>query len=159
MRKKTIAALAVTLVLSASALSVSAAGRGGRLVNAGREGICGIDGGCYVDADNDGRCDNYSGSCNYVDADSDGRCDNYSGSCNYVDVDNDGRCDNCGSYFVDVDGDGICDYHNGTGCQNVGNGTLLENMGHHGVCGSYTTGTTTYKTTGHGHGCGRGCGR
>ncbi|MBQ7133328.1 MAG: hypothetical protein IJO20_02430 [Ruminococcus sp.] len=40
----------------------------------------------YVDADNDGVCDNYSENCNntgadgknYADADSDGVCDNYS---------------------------------------------------------------------------------
>ncbi len=34
----------------------------------------------YIDIDNDGVCDNYSGSCknNYTDTDDDGVCDDYS---------------------------------------------------------------------------------
>ena len=55
----------------------------------------------FVDADNDGVCDNRgSGSgAGFVDADNDGVCDNRgSGSgAGFVDADNDGVCDNRGS--------------------------------------------------------------
>lgn len=45
----------------------------------------------------------------FVDADDDGICDNCTGT-GFVDVDGDGICDNCtGTNFVDADGDGICD--------------------------------------------------
>lgn len=74
--------------------------------------------GNFIDADNDGICDNreerqdcwQNGSCqagNFSDIDNDGICDNtegkreceQNGSCqagNFTDADNDGICDNCG---------------------------------------------------------------
>ncbi len=66
----------------------------------------------YVDADNDGICDNRGENCGnnenksgYVDADNDGICDNKGENCGnnenksgYVDADNDGICDNKGEY-------------------------------------------------------------
>jgi len=66
----------------------------------------------WVDANNDGICDNYTGTpkqnkgvvkANFVDADGDGVCDNQgtqSGKgtrANFVDADGDGVCDNTGS--------------------------------------------------------------
>lgn len=65
----------------------------------------------YVDADNDGLCDN----CNSHHFNSNGACSGY------ADADNDGLCDNCSSHhsssngaclgYVDADHDGFCDNH------------------------------------------------
>jgi hypothetical protein len=67
----------------------------------------------WVDVDNDGVCDNYTGTAkmnrgavkpNFVDADGDGVCDNNTGTpkgqgrrANFVDADGDGVCDNVGT--------------------------------------------------------------
>ncbi len=69
----------------------------------------------WVDLDNDGVCDNYTGTAkmnkgavrpNFVDADGDGVCDNNTGTpkgkghgkrANFVDADGDGVCDNVGT--------------------------------------------------------------
>ena len=66
----------------------------------------------WVDANNDGICDNYTGTpkqnkgvvkANFVDADGDGVCDNQGTNSgkgkrqNFVDADGDGVCDNAGS--------------------------------------------------------------
>ncbi len=65
----------------------------------------------YVDADNDGVCDNIGKCPGYVDADGDGICDNRALSHvkgrNFVDADGDGICDNIGIHGRDDDGDGI----------------------------------------------------
>lgn len=71
----------------------------------------------FVDADNDGICDNRAESCpaqnenrgckgaGYTDADNDGICDNRSESCP---AQNEGRgCKGAG--YTDADNDGICD--------------------------------------------------
>ena len=67
----------------------------------------------WVDANNDGVCDNYTGTPkmnkgtvkpNFVDADGDGVCDNNTGTGSGK-----GRRTN----FVDADGDGVC-YNTGT---------------------------------------------
>ena len=93
--------------------------------------------GAYVDRNNDGVCDNYTGNqqgqqgCpGYVDEDGDGICDNctngQSACPGYVDADNDGICDNYGS--------GACGAGHGHGCGNgtgAGNGAGYGN-GHHG---------------------------
>ena len=74
----------------------------------------GADGARYVDADNDGACDNIGERPGFVDADGDGACDNL-GDC--------GRGCGCGDMeFVDEDGDGVCDNigiigKNGGGCK------------------------------------------
>ena len=91
----------------------------------------------YVDADNDGVCDNYAaGTCaqgghhrGYVDADNDGVCDNYaSGACA-----GQGNCRGQGAGYVDADGNGTCD--------------------------NYEAGTCPGNGAGHGHGQGAGAGR
>ena len=91
----------------------------------------------YVDADNDGVCDNYAaGTCaqgghqrGYVDADNDGVCDNYaSGACA-----GQGNGRGQGAGYVDADGNGTCD--------------------------NYEAGTCPGNGTGHGHGQGAGAGR
>lgn len=66
----------------------------------------------WVDANNDGICDNYTGTpkqnkgvvkANFVDADGDGVCDNQGTNSgrgkrqNFVDADGDGVCDNAGT--------------------------------------------------------------
>ena len=67
----------------------------------------------YVDADNDGVCDNIGERPGFVDEDGDGVCDNrgirgFGGYArNFVDVDGDGICDNFGINGRDADGDGI----------------------------------------------------
>ena len=96
-------ALAAVLVLSVGATAAFAAGP-----RAGRGN------GNFVDADNNGVCDNRgNGNRNFVDADNDGVCDNRgNGNGNFVDADNDGVCDNRGNgngNFVDADNDGVCD--------------------------------------------------
>ena len=91
----------------------------------------------YVDADNDGVCDNRPANgagcgqgAGFVDADGDGVCDNKGAGgrgCGqgrgYIDANGDGICDNRGNGtcpqrngqgnarrgFVDADGDGVCD--------------------------------------------------
>ena len=103
MKKKVLAGILIGLVvLAVGAPSAFAAGTGGwHHLSGGRgscdgTGICtncgsiGCHGSCYVDADNDGICDNRStaacancGSANcggtcYTDADNDGVCDNQS---------------------------------------------------------------------------------
>ena len=64
----------------------------------------------YVDADNDGVCDNIGDRPEFVDADGDGVCDNNcgrGGNGNFVDEDDDGVCDNRGTNGRDDDNDGI----------------------------------------------------
>ncbi|HEX6386880.1 MAG TPA: hypothetical protein VF177_19620 [Anaerolineae bacterium] len=93
----------------------------------------------YIDADDDGICDNCSAQManqygrryrqknGFIDEDGDGTCDNCDGTgphgpmngrgAGFVDEDGDGICDNCagpvngarGPHFVDADGDGVCD--------------------------------------------------
>lgn len=93
----------------------------------------------YVDADNDGVCDNYAaGTCaqgghhrGFVDADNDGIgvCDNYaSGACA-----GQGNGRGQGAGYVDADGNGTCD--------------------------NYEAGTCPDNGAGHGHGQGAGAGR
>ena len=103
MKKKVLAGILIALVvLAVGATSAFAAGTGGwHHLSGGRgscdgTGICancgstGCHGSCYVDADNDGICDNRdtaacancgsancAGTC-YTDADNDGVCDNQS---------------------------------------------------------------------------------
>ena len=83
MKKKALAGILIGLVvLAVGATSAFAAGTGGwHHLSGGR-------GSCYVDADNDGVCDNCgTAAC--------ANCGNTScgGTC-YVDADNDGVCDN-----------------------------------------------------------------
>ena len=76
-----------------------------------------------------------TGYCNYVDADNDGICDNCrnqyvhngttnSGHCSHVDANNDGICDNCRNQYA----------HNGAGCANgyANSSTRGYGNGHHG---------------------------
>lgn len=130
MKKKILAGILIGLVvLAVGATSAFAAGTGGwHHLSGGRgscdgTGICtncgstGCHGSCYVDADNDGICDNRdTAACaNCGSANCDGTC--------YTDADNDGLCDNrgtaactnCGSAncggtcYTDADNDGVCD--------------------------------------------------
>ena len=99
-QKITLTITALVLVAALSTMAAFATGNGSR---------------GFVDADNDGICDN-QGNGNFVGADNDGICDNQ-GYGNFVDADNDGVCDNRGNgngNFVDVDNDGVCD-NRGTG--------------------------------------------
>lgn len=101
MKKKVLAGILIALVvLAVGATSAFAAGTGGwHHLSGGRgscdgTGICancgstGCHGSCYVDADNDGVCDNRGtaacANCGSV---------NCGGAC-YTDADNDGVCDN-----------------------------------------------------------------
>ena len=101
MKKKILAGILIGLVvLAVGATSAFAAGTGGwHHLSGGRgscdgTGICtncgstGCHGSCYVDADNDGICDNRdTAACaNCGSANCDGTC--------YADADNDGVCDN-----------------------------------------------------------------
>ena len=101
MKKKVLAGILIGLVvLAVGATSAFAAGTGGwHHLSGGRgscdgTGICtncgsiGCHGSCYVDADNDGICDNReTAACaNCGSANCDGTC--------YTDADNDGVCDN-----------------------------------------------------------------
>ena len=101
MKKKILAGILIGLVvLAVGATSAFAAGTGGwHHLSGGRgscdgTGICtncgstGCHGSCYVDADNDGICDNRrTAACaNCGSANSGGTC--------YTDADNDGVCDN-----------------------------------------------------------------
>lgn len=101
MKKKVLAGILIALVvLAVGATSAFAAGTGGwHHLSGGRgscdgTGICtncgsiGCHGSCYVDADNDGICDNRdTAACaNCGSANCDGTC--------YTDADNDGVCDN-----------------------------------------------------------------
>ncbi len=67
----------------------------------------------YMDADNDGVCDNIGERPGFVDEDGDDVCDNrgirgFGGYArNFVDVDDDGICDNFGINGRDTNGDGI----------------------------------------------------
>ena len=66
----------------------------------------------YVDADNDGVCDNIGERPGFVDENGDGVCDNQGSrgfggyGRNFVDADGDGICDNFGINGRDSDGDG-----------------------------------------------------
>ena len=98
----TVAALAVIWTLGTTAAfaegpsastaeSVSAVQTGGKTNHPAAGGNC-----AFVDADNDGICDNLDTHCNFVDANGDGICDNRDTHCtSFVDADNDGICDNC----------------------------------------------------------------
>lgn len=87
----------------------------------GQQGNCGRG---YVDANNDGVCDNQGQCARFVDADNDGICDNFAArdmTCwQCVDADGDGFCEqHHGACFYDADGDGVCDYHHsGVHCNN-----------------------------------------
>ena len=118
--KKRILVFAVAGVLTLTLGTASAFAATQVRRNAAKAGSCATTS-AYVDADNDGVCDNYeAGGCgrqngagngtgngSYVDADNDGVCDNYeAGGCgrqngagngSYVDADNDGVCDNLGT--------------------------------------------------------------
>lgn len=113
MMKRWIAGLAVAGLLTAGGTAL-ACGHGQRLN--------------YVDANNDGVCDNRVTSVCWNDANGDGICDNRASGVCYCDTDGDGVCDRCGKNYVDANGDGICD-----NCNSVGS------YAHHGY--------------GHGHGC------
>ena len=90
MKKKiTLTITALVLVAALSTMAAFAAGNGNR---------------SFVDADNDGVCDN-RGNVNFVDVDNDGVCDNR-GNGNFVDADNDGVCDNRGTGVRPQDGTG-----------------------------------------------------
>ena len=98
------------LIVALVALSVGVAA-----AQYGQDG--GADGARYVDADNDGACDNIGDRPGFVDADGDGVCDNGDcgrgrggcgcGDMEFVDEDGDGVCDNIGINGKDSDGDGI----------------------------------------------------
>lgn len=131
MKKLLLGVLTGVLVLSTASIQVSAACHGsGR--HAGSHGCTVTDTSdcssyCYLDADEDGICDNCSadhGSC------TDGEC--------FVDADGNGICDNCNAYhrcnsadgsgpcYVDEDGNGVCDnYENQTSCHSS------RRSGHH----------------------------
>lgn len=93
MKKFLAAIMAIVLVCSIGAASVSAAS-----TFRGRN---------FVDANNDGICDLYGTNCAFVDEDGDGICDNYNssscGGCGY------GMGRGHGSRYIDADGDGNCD--------------------------------------------------
>ena len=94
MKKKiTLTITALVLVAALSTMAAFAAGSGNR---------------SFVDADNDGVCDNRgNGYGNFVDADNDGVCDiRGNGNRNFVDADNDGICDNRGTGVRPQDGTG-----------------------------------------------------
>ena len=108
----------MVLVLSVTATTAFAAGRG-----------CGR---YFVDEDGDGICDNAGSACGFVDEGGDGVCDNAGSACSFADEDGDGVCDICGTYhrdgaagagggnYVDADGDGACDNYaagQGRGCR------------------------------------------
>lgn len=106
----------------------------------GHRGVCGG----YVDADNDGVCDNCdaaASSCpGFVDENGDGACDAYGsgqGCPGYSDADGDGMCDNRGSSrncpgYTDADDDGVCDNY-GEGCpRGQGQGGQNGGRAHHG---------------------------
>lgn len=121
MKKLLAVILAVFLLLAAGTIGVFAA-----RYSAGKG---------YVDADNNGVCDNIDESqcAGYADEDRDGICDNREETCkpeqnykkSFVDNDDDGVCDNrgeckgqgkgCGNKqgrgvcYTDSDGDGVCD--------------------------------------------------
>lgn len=89
--------LAAALMATAGVVGVSAAGRGMQGAQAGAR---------YVDANNDGVCDNrgtglgagLGAGCLFTDADGDGVCDTCGRlHCRFVDANNDGVCDNRGT--------------------------------------------------------------
>ena len=121
------AALALT-VLTTGVLAGWHHGRSGG--GNGGTGVCANTACRYVDANDDGICDNRgTGACRYVDANGDGVCDNRgTGACRYADTNGDGVCDTCGNgacHYVDADGDGVCDNYG----QYAGTG---NGGGHHG---------------------------
>lgn len=112
-------------------------GRG--YVDADNDGICDNQGQCgrFVDADNDGVCDNMGanglscGQC--VDADGNGYCDQHKGACFY-DKDGDGICDHRqGKNFVDADGDGVCDHQPQHACVDK-DGDAVCDLAQKGAC-------------------------
>lgn len=102
----------IALVASLGTATAFAAQNGRRYVDANNDGIC----------DNGGMCARYNGNKNFIDTDKDGVCDNLgtgTGAGNFTDTDGDGVCDNLGTgigAFVDADGDGVCD-NAGSGMQ------------------------------------------
>ncbi len=137
----TLALLMVSLALFMNVSDLNAQnGKGkGKQNKQGKQNSC-----KFVDANNDGICDNF------VDANNDGKCDNCTGTgvCDgtgkgkgmgqgkcgagcgkFVDANNDGKCDN----FVDANNDGKCDNCTGAGkCDGTGKG---KGMGQ-GKCGA-----------------------
>lgn len=108
MKKTLVGILMAAMVLSVGATSAFAAGRGcGRGHGHGRN---------HVNVTASGAGGNYTGACNFVDADNDGICDNcntYHGNCP--------SGSGCGQNYVDADGDGVCDNY-ASGGQGQGRG-------------------------------------
>lgn len=112
-------------------------GRG--YVDADNDGVCDNQGQCarFVDTDNDGICDNFAArdmTCwQCIDADGDGFCEQHHGACFY-DADGDGVCDHRqGKYFIDEDGDGICDHQAAHACVDEDNDGVCD-FAQNGVC-------------------------
>lgn len=108
-------------LLTVGTVSAFASSQGNGFGACGKTRVCdttGCNAQCYVDADNDGVCDNRGTVC-------DGRY--------YVDVDQDGVCDNQGQNYMDADNDGIYD-NQGTHCHGGGQGHHGNGhrAGHHG---------------------------
>ena len=92
----------MVLILSVSATTAFAAGRG-----------CGR---YFADEDGDGVCDNAGSACSFADEDGDGVCD-VCGSAH-----RDGTAGAGGGNYVDADGDGVCDNYAAGQCQGGGCG-------------------------------------
>lgn len=86
----------------------------------------------YVDANQDGICDNKddSNQCqNYVDIDQDGVCDNQTNEqCMSHCQNNDHGNQQCQQNYVDANDDGVCDNYQNNTCLHDGTGRQL---GHH----------------------------
>lgn len=114
----------------------------------------------FVDANEDGVCDNCRGDCRKaaVDQNNDGICDHCGEDCDghWIDMDGDGVCDHCGEtcHRQDADGDGVCDNH-GQVC-----GQNFVDANQNGICDNRAANACPRQqvTEGH-HGMGHGCGR
>lgn len=105
--KKMMIGIASVLMLTAviGTVGVYAAGKGrgtGVCQNASAEQRVN-----YIDADNDGICDNQSSGKYYTDNDNDGVCDNQNSGKYYTDNNNDGVCDNYSERIRPQDGTGF----------------------------------------------------
>lgn len=107
MKKIIMGMLALLLVIPAGVPSVHAA------TNCPMETVCPQNGSNFVDANNDGVCDNWNGCANWADKNSDGVCDNCTGT------------HKSGCRFTDTNKDGICDNRNATSSK-------AHHSGHHG---------------------------
>lgn len=137
MKKLLVSVCAVVLLIAMGTMSVLAAGAGQKSY-CRRDKACAVEKavehrGNYVDADDDGICDNRiagsNGVCNrYMDADNDGICDNHGVNCNgYVDSDNDGICDNRGTDHNGMRSKGTEKHCGNSGDNKIGNGSGMEN--------------------------------